>query len=266
MRKISLMVLVLLLLTAAAGFGQDADSIFGEWKGKVAAPTYGFAAWPINVAGEDGGYDDNIWVPGLDLRIFMGTNVTKRAGFFYGLEVGTMMFFTPEDGVPIDDNWNGVDYTVDMSCSAGMVFALAKYGYRIDLGISALGVSLGAEMGMGARIGNGTLELAVTQDFGGGEEEAERDWEAEGGSMDLVLDGALEAAVRLGRNFRILARVGVLVTPPFLNRDSEQDAWWTNKDTFPKVDGSDAETAVARYVVEPSPVIVTGRLGFALNY
>ena len=46
-----------------------------------------------------------------------------------------------------------------MRYSAGMVFALAKYGYRIDLGISAMGVSLGAELGMGIRIGNGDLEM-----------------------------------------------------------------------------------------------------------
>ena len=95
MRKISLVVLVLILLAATAGFAEEKESIFGEWKGKVAAPTYGFAALPINISGEDDGYEDKIWVPGLDLRIFMGTNVTKRAGFFYGLEVGTLVFFTP---------------------------------------------------------------------------------------------------------------------------------------------------------------------------
>ena len=269
MRKICLLAMILLLLTAAAGFAEDKDSIFGEWKGKVAAPTYGFAALPINVTGEEGGYEEDIWVPGLDLRIFMGTNVTKRAGFFYGLEVGTLVFFTPEDGETIEDTWTGigtVDYTMNMSYSAGMVFALAKYGYRLDLGISALGVSLGAELGMGVRIGNGYLELEMT-DHGATDAYASRDWDAGGGSMDLVLDGALEAAVRLGRNFRLIARVGALVTPSFLIEETGQEAWWNNKDSIPSVsEQADAEALVARYDVEVLPVIVTGRLGFALNY
>jgi hypothetical protein len=266
MRKISIIVLALLVLGASAGFAQDKESLFGEWKGKVAAPTYGFAALPISVVGADGGAEEELWVPGLDLRIFMGTNVTKRAGFFYGLEVGTLVFFTPEEGTTINDSWNDVDYSVDMNYSAGMVFALAKYGYRIDLGISAMGVSLGAELGMGARIANGYLGLEMI-DYGASNAYAERGWDAEGGTMDLILDGALEAALRLGRNFRLFARVGALVTPPFLNEKIGQEDWWNYKDGIPTAsDEDDARTLVARYDVEIFPVIVTGRLGFALNY
>jgi hypothetical protein len=266
MRRISLLVLSLLLLGASFGVAEEQESIFGEWKGKVAAPSYGFAALPITVTGAEGGAEEELWVPGLDLRIFMGTNVTRRAGFFYGLEVGTLVFFTPEEGATINDTWTSGDYAVDMSYSGGMVFALAKYGYRIDLGVSALGVSLGAELGMGARIANGYLELEII-DYGADAAYASRGWEPGAGSMDLVLDGALEAALRLGRNFRLFARVGALVTPPFLNEKTDQSAWWNGKEDFATLaDQEEAEALVARYEVSISPAVVTGRVGFALNY
>lgn len=51
----------------------------------------------LEIQGAGEGYSETIWLPGIDLRLFRGVNVSKRGGFFAGVEVGTLFFGMPED-------------------------------------------------------------------------------------------------------------------------------------------------------------------------
>ncbi len=43
--------------------------------------------------------------------------------------------------------------------------------------------------------------------------------------LSVMLDAALEAAVRFGKNFRIIARLGAMLTPPAFSGGDESDFW-----------------------------------------
>lgn len=134
----------------------------------------------------------------------------EDGGFFAGVEVGTLFFLTPEDAASFTDNYPGAnDYTVEMDLILANVFLLAKYGYRLDIGISLMGISLGWEMGIGACIAQGGLDFKtqIGNDYGS------NSFSSEGLGIGVMLDTAVEAAIRLGKNFRLIARLGAMLTP-----------------------------------------------------
>jgi len=65
--------------------------------------------------------------------------------------------------------------------------------------------------------------------------------------FSLVLDAAAEAAFRLGQNFRVFGRLGVMVMPQL-------------------VEISEGSTGFDDFNGMVSPAILNMRLGFALNY
>lgn len=65
----------------------------------------------------------------------------------------------------------------------------------------------------------------------------------------MLLDAAAEGAFRFGQNFRIFARVGGSVMPPLVDFSGD----------FPNGSGD-------YFSMEMAPVIISARLGFALNY
>ena len=79
-----------------------------------------------------------------------------------------------------------------------------------------------------------------------------------------MLDTALEAAVRLGKNFRIIARLGAMLTPPVFSSGDTSDFWNTDLDLLNSE--AKAHAPLTRYNIEQFPVIPTFRLGFILNY
>jgi len=253
-----LIVTMLLVLIAASPmlFGAE-GGLLGEWKQNLASPTYGIALTAIEIEGADGGYSETVWLPGIDLRLFRGVNVSKRGGFFAGVEVGTLFFVAPEDAASFQDSYTGAgDYTVEMEAILANVFLLAKYGYRLDLGISLMGISLGWEMGIGACIAQGGLDFKtqIGNDYGS------TSFSSESMGLGVMLDTALEAAVRLGKNFRLIARLGAMLTPPAFS-GSDTSEFWNMGGTY-----NSSDALLTRYQISQHPVIPTARLGFILNY
>ncbi len=228
------------------------DTGASTWKQGVASTTYGVALLPINVSyiNENGiSFEDTIFLPGLDIRLFTGKNVAKRGGFFTGIETGALMFFLPPD-----DQLSGVDdIKVSSDLFIGTVFMLAKYGYRMDLGFKLFGLSLGWEMGIGARIASGYYELSGVRDETGGT--IETGYEAS--YMSMMLDSAVEGAIRLGPNFRFVAKLGAMLTPPLLEMNDETGEYEGETPSYDFMDYIDLES---------EPYIITGRVGFIMNY
>lgn len=270
-RRVVLMLLTLLLVAAPLAFSQEEGGILGVWKEQFASPTYGIALIPGTISG-DGLAARKIAIPGLDVRLFQGTNVTKRGGFFTGIELGTLFFSNKPDGKALgidtysDSGSTYTDtYTPNLNYTAGMVFLLGKYGYRLDIGFALIGISAGAELGIGARLIRGDFNLSTTLDGF----TRTLTWNSSTNPADLFLDAAAEAAIRLGKNFRIVARLGGMLTPSFLV-EPNHDAWNATKDD---VGGGDTNWTVGeidallqRYNLELFPVIITGRVGFSLSY
>lgn len=216
---------------------------------RVASPTYGIVIGFLTMDDWDGNEFDTLAIPGFELRIFNGTNVGKRGGFFVGYEVGTI-FFVKDDfdtyTLPIGAG------TVDMIPNeffAGTLFLLSKYGYRLDLGLKAAGLSVGVEAGMGLQVSMGGIDIRADD----GTDDPET-WIEIYAPFSLVLDAAAEAAFRLGQNFRLFARGGVMVMPGLVE--------WSTSD----LEAEGLTTPDNGFTGEMSPASLNFRLGFALNY
>ncbi|MFW6138405.1 MAG: hypothetical protein ACOC7U_04445 [Spirochaetota bacterium] len=309
MKKLMLVVMVLVMasvpLASMAGGGgdegEDEGGILGEWKGQFASPTYGLALFHGRL--EDGWYghpetiqDEEREMPAtaMDLRIFRGVNVSRRGGFYTGVEAGLLFlapfvqpaFYEPTLGEDMYFEYNG-----------GLVFLMAKYGLRADIGISLVGISLGLELGMGETLFAGGFNLYTgSQD----DRTGEVGWGSDAATMGLILDVAGEGAIRLGKNFRLIAKLGVMAAPLFTPGNTareDYDVWYdsTNNvtmispvwdqyayaydeliDTNPdnkdqsfidKYGEWEAKRAIlSRYNVEIEPWALDMRVGFALNF
>jgi hypothetical protein len=250
---------------------EDEGGILGDWKQSFASPSYGVSALLVHIADEDGRHitpEEGEAIGGIDLRLAQGVNVARRGGFFVGYEIGTMLFMVEPGQFTFTDEWLGVEYEVAPEMTLGMVYLMAKYGLRLDLGVGIAGVSVGAEIGLGARMASGMLGFSAEVD---GVEAAHVSGVK--GDLDVVLDVAAEGAVRLGRNFRLFARLGALVTPPLIQTDSR--LFWEN---FPALDNDDpgipgvidgpgeGHALLARYQFYNPLFIPAARVGFILNY
>lgn len=249
MKKLAFFSIMLCLMITGL-FADDTGAF--TWKQGVASTTYGVALLPINVSYiNEGGtsFEDTIMLPGLDIRLFTGKNIAKRGGFFTGIETGALMFFLPPD-----DQLSWVDdIKVSSDLFIGTVFMLAKYGYRMDVGFKLFGLSLGWEMGIGARIASGYYELSGVRDGTGGT--IETGYEAS--YMSMMLDSAVEGAVRLGPNFRFVAKLGAMLTPPLLEMNNETGEYEGEVPSYDFMGNIDLES---------EPYIVTGRVGFIMSY
>ena len=127
------------------------------------------------------------------------------------------------------------------------VFLLAKYGYRLDIGISLMGISLGWEMGIGACIAQGGLDFKtqIGNDYGS------NSFSSEGLGIGVMLDTAVEAAIRLGKNFRLIARLGAMLTPLVFS-DGDSSGFWGMTGTYT---AGDADALITRYDIDQIPII-----------
>lgn len=240
MKKTLILAVLLLFLAGLAAplFAQDTAYDVEGWKKRVAAPTYGVVVGTLSLRNEAGDELDTLSVPGFEMRIFNGTNVAKRGGFFVGYEVGTIFFMMSES-----DTYTVSDGEVSLSdFFAGTLFVLSKYGYRVDLGLKAVGVSLGVEAGMGLQVSMGGVDVVLPDSF-----EDDSTWVEVYAPFSLVLDAAGEAAFRLGQNFRLFARAGVMVMPQL-------------------VEINRGNTGLSDFKGEVFPALPNFRVGFALNY
>lgn len=215
MRKVLFHGLVALFLcgTLSTTFAQD-SSAFEEdgWKRRFASPTYGAALAPLTVKyGTD--EEDEIMVPGVELRIFNGINVGKRGNFYTGYEVGVSFHFLGESDSYEGATSSAKDYSLKEFFS-GMVFLMSKYGYRFGLGTKAGGLTVGPVIGIGIGMGGGSVDIYDINN----ETSSGADTEMIFGPM---LEAAVEGSLRTGQNFRFVGIVGVNVSPGMEWDDSE---------------------------------------------
>lgn len=278
-KAIRLVLLTLVgVMVAGVGFAQETEqtSFLGEWESEFANPTYGFAVLPVQIVSIANGEfvaREDIFA-GIDLRIFSGVNVARRGGFYNGIEAGVQLFGVESEELPFADQTpdeNAYDVSVaPVSGALTNVFVLAKYGYRLDLGIGIIGASLGAELGVGARMSTGTLALAAFVPDGVDPENTTYYVEKRFGAdaaINVVVDSALEAAVRLGRNFRIVGRLGAMFTPPLFTGDHGETFLASGEDGPTTIgDAADADAWLSQYTFVVGSFIPTLRVGFILNY
>ncbi|MDY7028474.1 MAG: hypothetical protein SVR04_09280 [Spirochaetota bacterium] len=99
---------------------------------------------------------------------------------------------------------------------------------------------------MGLQVSMGGVDVSYEDSSGQGE-----NWIEVYAPFSLVIDAAAEAAFRLGQNFRLFGRLGVMVMPQLVEWDS-----------------SDVEGSIPPdgFNGTMSPANLNFRLGFALNY
>jgi hypothetical protein len=292
------LLLLALWATAVSGFALEAQQApedwLGNWEQRVATPTYGLALLMVTARTNNGNYVQKpIYMPGMDFRIFNGTNASKGGGFYTGVEVGATTFLSA-----VDENFSApkltfhreqmgatpaFDYDVSIEGGLGMVYALAKYGYRLDLGFDLIGISIGAELGLGARIAAGELSMKmnVTDPSQSGRTyQADRSWGNGGSSTNLIVDAAGEASLRLGKNFRLFGRAGFELSPDLIPKQkADNSQYWDNTASFvgdpnhPNNDGAAYVSSRAKALVllnhfdlEAFPIMPTARVGFSLSY
>jgi len=262
MKKITIFIFLLVLTTLLPA---AEENVVWDWKDNFASTTYGVALMPVEFNYGDTGSTNTILLSGIDIRLFNGKNITKKGGFYTGTEVGVLMFFSGD--AEFQDTLDGtsagsVTYTItNRDAFIGTVFLMAKYGYRLDLGVKLFGISLGCEMGIGARIASGNYDYGADIE----ENDVVNSKGYDTTAMSMILDTAVEASVRLGTNLRFVAKVGVMLTPPFVNIDSEYD-YGVDISDLTTVEIEEASEILNRYDVESSPLITTARVGFIVSY
>ena len=294
MKKAMFLVLVVMIMTVPViGFSQtekeleQARSWLGQWKRNFASPTYGVTLFKGRLEG--GWYnwenaipdeDRNFPATAMEFRIFRGVNVSKRGGFYTGVETG-VLFLAPFADISFYEPTMGED--MHLEYTGGLVFLMAKYGLRLDIGLAIFGVSLGAELGMG-----GTLFAGGFEFYTGSREDrfASYGWGTSMANMGLIMDTALEGALRLGKNFRLVTKLGFMGAPISVpeSRGWEEYSVWSDENgnvvVYPSwavnepnfggiTDPNDREFqrgVMSTYDVELDPFALDFRFGFVLNF
>ncbi|WP_321992747.1 hypothetical protein [Marispirochaeta aestuarii] len=227
---------IVVLSISSAVFAQDNAFAEDGWKKRFASPSYGLSLMMLNVS-DDNGLEETILVPGFDFRILNGTNISKRGGFYTGYEVGATIYHLGES-----DSFYISDASMDAHVAelfAGCVYIMQKYGYRLDLGAKAGGISIGTEIGIGIQVGGGDYEVVDDSD-----EDNTISGETDN-PLGMLLELTLEGSLRMGQNKRLFAGLGVMVSNPMLD---EFDGGFGSLD------------------VEQNPVRPVLRGGFSMNY
>ncbi|MCK5201922.1 MAG: hypothetical protein KAR21_26395 [Spirochaetales bacterium] len=254
--------IILVILIAFIGLSfVVAEEGAWDWKDNAASTTYGVAFMPVDFYNANKDTSNTVMMTGIDIRLFNGKNITTRGGFYTGTEVGVIMFFSgdAEFEDSYSDGTNTVNYNIVNSDSfIGTVFVLAKYGYRLDLGVKLFGLSLGWEMGMGARIASGNFDFSAN--IGG--EDGSRSQGYDTTAMSMILDTAVEGSVRLGTNLRFVAKLGVMLTPPLVSISDEG----VTAIVGDGISAAEADSILNVYDIQSSPLITTVRVGFIVSY
>ena len=99
-----LIVFIFLLVFTTMVLTAEENGVW-DWKDNFASTTYGVALMPVHFEGVDTGSSNTIFLPGLDIRLFNGKNITKKGGFYTGTEVGLIMFFSGDS--EFEDTYTG---------------------------------------------------------------------------------------------------------------------------------------------------------------
>jgi hypothetical protein len=261
--------------------------VTGQWKKNYASPSMGVVLYKArihqnsnsNVAFNPPDDEREYYVPALEARIFRGINITRRAGFFWGVEAGTTVFVpyrksfsadvtvTQTIGPPYATYNNiansGID-TFHVSHYGGTVFLMLKYGYRFELGSSRLGTSAGFQLGTGASLFSGGYDV-----YAGSKDNpvAKGGYGTHETRLGIATDFSVEAALRLGRNVRLFGAAGLLVTP--FEIDSGKRTYIPGSEVLSDPAPTNEEYlkyALNTYDVETDAFGFSMRAGFSLNF
>lgn len=185
-----------------------------DWLKRVASPTYGLSLGFFNLNYQDRNdkeQEETLLMPGIDLRHFNGTNVSKGGGFYYGYELGLGLNFNT--GGQTYDALPGNDTYQLESLIAYRLFLMFKHGYRFNLNSDPDGFSLGLELGLGVMGGGGDITLKHTSE----------DWNASygGGGASPIFELAFEGASSIKENVRLSTRLGLTAGMPSIDASSD---------------------------------------------
>ena len=277
-------ILVLLPVVGRAQENGDAlekaiEQVLGQWKRNFASPAYGVAHFraEIRQRGIPGVItsfgDKEILVPAADLRIFRGVNVSKRGGFYTGVEAGAFIFLPVAhsfgDDVTVQDTyytpfpWASNPFDFKAAPYGGVFFLMAKYGLRMDVGAQKMGLGAGLELGAGGSIYTGGFDLWM------GEKNSPTAPQVDAGStetkMSLVVDASAEGSFRVGRNFRLFAKGSVMIIP-LTFEGGQLSAATVMTDGVSNTNAQYLEYALHNYELEYLPFVYGLRVGFILSF
>jgi hypothetical protein len=286
---VPLLLALVVLSFPVSGFAQEQDptleetfeEMLGQWKRNFTAPSYGVSLirfkveqkQSANIVSDFGGED--FFVPAMDLRIFRGVNISKRGGFYTGVEVGVLVLLggsetlfdsitltDPEVPGPFDYFF---DYDIEIEPHGESIFLMARYGYRADVGKALMGFSVGFDIGFGGALNYMGYDFFI-EDFTGTRVDAGSG--ADEARFGIVAEASLEAAFRFGKNFRMFLKPGIMVLPVEFKKDEDfpmgPDIF--NDGINPNSDNEYLEYAVGNYNVEMEFLLFNIRAGFSLNF
>ena len=279
-------ILVLLPVVGRAQENGDAlekaiEQVLGQWKRNFASPAYGVALFraEIRQRGIPGVItsfgDKEILVPAADLRIFRGVNVSKRGGFYTGVEAGAFIFLPVAhsfgDDVSVQDPsyiptpppyWVSGPFDFKAAPYGGVFFLMAKYGLRMDVGAQKMGLGAGLELGAGGSIYTGGFDLWMG-------DKKTPSTQADAGSTEtkvsVVVDASAEGSFRVGRNFRLFAKGSVMIIP-LTFEGGQLSAATVMTDGVSNTNAQYLEYALHNYELEYLPFVYGLRVGFILSF
>jgi len=288
MRKfiLSVMALILILLPVAVRAQESGDALekpveqdLGQWNRNFLSPAYGVALFraEIRQRGIPGviSYfvDEEILVTAADLRVFRGVNVSKKNGFYTGVEAGAFIFLPVAHSFSDDVTVMDPDYMpappwvsgpIDFKAApyGGLFFLMAKYGLRTDVGKQKKGFGAGLELGAGGSIYTGGFDLWM------GDKEnpsAKADAGSTETKISLIVDASAEGSFRVGKNSRLFAKGSVMIMPLTFEGGQLSSVTVMN-DGVSNTNLQYFEYALRNYELEYLPFVYGLRVGFTLSF
>ena len=278
-------VLLGLLLIPRAAPAQERPESGEPQRNNYASPSFGVSFYNMRL--ERGDLKDvtssmmeeeKYYQPAVDIRVFRGINITKRGGFYAGVEAGAEIF-TPDERTYIDNvsvtdpespnppiwGYPQQPVTFNTSFYGGDVFLMMKYGYRYDFGHNAVGLSLGLQIGTGASLFSGGYDVWVgdkdNPDAEGGKKVGET-------TLSLAADLSLEVALRFGKNSRFFVAGGMIMTPIEIGSWGSDQVPQTSimNDGVANTQSEYLSYALNNYEVRAEGMGLSLRAGFTLNF
>ena len=278
-------VLLGLLLIPRAAPAQERPESGEPQRNNYASPSFGVSFYNMRL--ERGDLKDvtssmmeeeKYFMPAIEVRVFRGINITKRGGFYAGVEAGAEIF-TPDERTYIDNvsvtdpespnppiwGYPQQPVTFNTSFYGGDVFLMMKYGYRYDFGHNAVGLSLGLQIGTGASLFSGGYDVWVgdkdNPDAEGGKKVGET-------TLSLAADLSLEVALRFGKNSRFFVAGGMIMTPIEIGSWGSDQVPQTSimNDGVANTQSEYLSYALNNYEVRAEGMGLSLRAGFTLNF
>lgn len=265
----------------AAPPGAKPNAPAAGWNRMFIAPGFGTVLYKVRVE-QDGipevtssfGEDEYL-AAALETRVFWGVNITRRAGFYTGVEVGGTVFLPQsatytDPSVVINDSdgaytTSSLAVTFKTSVYGGTVFLLWKYGYRYEFDFEKSGLSFGLQLGTGLSVFSGGYDVWIGDKDN---PDAEAGWSTQSARLSLATDFSFETAFRFGKNFRLFAAAGLLVTP--LSFEEQDQSYLSGSEVMQDgVANADADYipfALNSYRVEVEGFGFSLRAGASVNF